>query len=683
MSDPRDIADISARGADIITFDDEGDYSEGSIGKALQDSAPIASDLVLEARDETLSARDDAEAFAQRSWRVKYEMPFRGFGYGITPLVGQVDRAGIKRARVWQDNVTGNIYSNGRVIGAAYRGINDGKYTITIGGKKAQALENNGNTWLLGISGPAGDALRARTGRPAMGLGATTEVDGSNRVGRVMGNYGDSYVPGAPKVSDIVLAPDNAGRPQIFATTATAYRQISYIEEGVGGYHRSLPGDEEYGEARIVARRAGGLDLYAGWNGPLADAANDGNLYLWLAHGESTSCGFQSSANGANGGLVTVQPPSPGGVLCWSPTSTIDATGVRVAQDTLSTVDTSRFAYTVNAAERSADDGVNYYGETGALVSATLFREFTLRRSAQVIVAATGRAGRTYAQLKKGTNPYAWAMAAVDALIAKAIALGKIPRVPFITFVQGINQFTDSQATYAPYLDELVADFNTDIKAKMVAAGFTGHPDIYLIVDQIDTRNGGSRISGVALAQLERGLNNALIICAGSKFDFNYPDSTHPDARGYMKQAGMHWRAAHRTVITGRKFKPLYAPSAVRSGQVITVTFESQDGATWALQQLAIKDQSPGNHGITARLTSTDALLTITKIVFSGLNMLITLSADPGAQVTVGIATEGSGNSGAITGPCTDIADTDRVVHPFTGEILFNRACHQWIVTAS
>ena len=546
---------------------------------------------------------------------------------------------------------------------------------------------SDGFTYFFGLAGPTIDALNARSEGIEGKVGAAEPITSlwgnaaRDKLGRVLyglDRSGAFLWPGASAGYDVCIAPDQASRPQVWAITPTDFRQITYVEEGVSGARLAEPASALSITARMVARRAGGAGLFASWNG-VQTVADDGTLRMDATYGQSLSSGY------GGGGFVpvgiTLTPPQanplPGSVLMFSSTAGAPATfGVRPSDDALLTAPPSRFAYLVDARESVRDFGNGkVLGETPCTAAGLVYQEMGLNRRAPVVVGTYGIGGQAYATLKKGTTAYTNVMRGVDGLVARAAELSRTPRVDVLKFIQGEANATDPQATYAGYLDELRSDFTTDVKAK------TGQvDDPVLFVCQMGSQTSSGVVSEVALAQLERGINAAGIVCVGPKYHLTFVDGTHMTSRSYLTWGGYYGRAQAWQLRAGQKWKPLYATAAALSGRDILLTFNLPTGAPLRWDMANILE--PGNRGFTVRQSGTVLRIESVDIVASNQVRVRLISAPTGTGIEVGIAAEGAGAQGPQTGRRSNLCDADRTAHPMTGELLTNYACHQRIAVA-
>lgn len=297
------------------------------------------------------------------------------------------------------------------------------------------------------------------------------------------------------------------------------------------------------------------------------------------------------------------------------------------------------------------------------------------------LVSAHGVGGRTYAELKKGTVPYANLLEAVRRARVMAERNDLDYSVESVSWIQGESNRLDAKATYKAYMVELQSDLTDDLNA------LTGEPDeVLLAMDQISNFTAYSvAYSEVPFAQLEVAIENPTkMLCVGPKYMVPYvADGVHLPAASSAIIGSYHARAIdkHRKWMktgTGTPWKPLYCTGAVRVGAVITLTMHVPVGSL-TLDTSAVTD--PGNNGITWNQTGGTAR-TISSVAVVGNTIVVTLSGDPGSPgaSSVGIAAVGTPmtNGGPTTGARSNFRD-QATETDIDGNIMRNWACHQLI----
>lgn len=302
--------------------------------------------------------------------------------------------------------------------------------------------------------------------------------------------------------------------------------------------------------------------------------------------------------------------------------------------------------------------------------------------TAAALISAHGVGGQSYAQLKKGTTPYANAMAAIKRARVIASRAGVAFSSRVMVWIQGEANRANSKATYKSYLLELQADVTTDINH---LTGETG--EVLVCTDQISNWTAyGETASEVPFAQLEAALQNPTkIICVGPKYFLQTEsDGIHISPARSAILGSYHGRAIkkHRTFLAGtpgaQPWRPLHCVSASRSGAVVTLVMNVPVGPL-AFDTSAVSN--PGNYGFRWFQTGGTAR-TISSVAISGSNIVITLSGDPGSPSASGIGIADVGTAGAFGGPTTgprcclrdSAADTD-----IDGNVMRNWACHQLV----
>jgi hypothetical protein len=205
-----------------------------------------------------------------------------------------------------------------------------------------------------------------------------------------------------------------------------------------------------------------------------------------------------------------------------------------------------------------------------------------------------------------------------------------------------------STVGYGSGLHQFWQDYNTDLKA------ITGQTrDVVLFATQQSTQNSGANGSAVQLWQASVA-NPDQIVCVGPKYQYQYgPDSLHLPATGYVRMGEKYAEIFDIVVNQQRAWKPLQPNKITRVGAVLTLAMDvpnpplvwdtalapphQQLNQAWANGKgFEVSDQS-------------NKPLTIASATISGSNVVITLSADPGASkvhVAYALTQDGGGSLG-------------------------------------
>lgn len=302
----------------------------------------------------------------------------------------------------------------------------------------------------------------------------------------------------------------------------------------------------------------------------------------------------QSDSNGGiDGNVLTVTPRDPGRGSIWlggaRPTG-LDQGSADI--DIVLTAD--QLSSFVDAVEV-------FYGTTGeTFCSLAAHRTLALLPSSAACVYTThGISGAGYNSLKRGTTPYINLMAGVARAVAIAREEGDryVVHVPFVIFVGGEADFADP--LYADKLIEFQADLDRDIRSVTQS-----ETPVKLVISQ-EARNDNAL---ARLAQLEVALADPdKFVCIGPRYDLSYiPDeeggtTAHLNAVG-VAQMGVNIGKTIGALLNGTQWVPLYCSSAVRTGNVIDLTFAGGVG-NLVLDTTVITPLADGNYGIEWRQT--------------------------------------------------------------------------------
>jgi hypothetical protein len=323
-----------------------------------------------------------------------------------------------------------------------------------------------------------------------------------------------------------------------------------------------------------------------------------------------------------------------------------------------------------------------------AFAAALLDRELASRPDLKVVVCGTGDPATAYTGIKKGTGPYADAMAQlarVNALGLAEIAAGRAPGKARGAILRGVVLLHgENDAQNANYRDNLV-EFRTDVQAD--ARTITGqHEEVPFLLTQmaalrfIDPNPGSTLKNKSVLAQLavsqETGSRHYLEegCYANECIDYAHWQNTARRREGEKLGATMH-----RVIHLGGDHQAI-APKPLSewtiSGNTIVIPWLTS-GYPLALDTTLVTD--PGNYGFSLK----DSVgTTITHVAVTGdAEITLTLSAPFGANAVIdcGYSNGGDGTHGGPTsGARTCVRDTNPAVSRFDNSIHLYRWSAIW-----
>lgn len=332
------------------------------------------------------------------------------------------------------------------------------------------------------------------------------------------------------------------------------------------------------GLALDVVRDAGVTRYYL-WGG--VDAPDTvTTIHHVPGSGQSVSVGFNSQD------LLTGENPDPrllmpnGGIRTLGNIHHPSLTDMALAPERVSGISPARETQIGTSAETPASGiGLEFIQGIAATEAA--------------LVSLHGIGSNPYQNLKKGTQPYANILIAVERLRVATLFSGRDYTCDAVFWDQGEGNIGNSAAQRIADLEELQADLTADINA---ITGGTG--EVVLIACQTSSAAsyGYSLIPGTPIGQLHAALNNPTkIICPGPKYQHPYNDTAHTAAVGCKKYGEEVGRMRAR-LLNGEDTQPFYAMTAVRSGNTVTVTFSQPDDTTWEVNEVIVSN--PGNYGL-------------------------------------------------------------------------------------
>jgi hypothetical protein len=188
----------------------------------------------------------------------------------------------------------------------------------------------------------------------------------------------------------------------------------------------------------------------------------------------------------------------------------------------------------------------------------------------QLLVGSGAYSGRTMAQLEKGTSPYAELIGQVQAGFNLAQAEGRRFVASALSWVQGPGDYLSGYRYYLLRQIALANDFDEDCRA------ITGQTrPVFTLISQSASQGVAHRRT-VPLAQLEASLRSPHIVLAAPEYQFKYlPDGmlVHVDGASTRIMGAYLGLALKRTLIDGKKWRPLMPSNIDVQGRVIYVRF--------------------------------------------------------------------------------------------------------------
>ncbi len=195
----------------------------------------------------------------------------------------------------------------------------------------------------------------------------------------------------------------------------------------------------------------------------------------------------------------------------------------------------------------------------------------------QMLYAEFGLSATAYSGIKKGTQPYANILIAVQKAIALATALSS-PRTLLVraaTLTHGETDVQDgtTQAQYEADILQLQQNLTAD------AAAFTGQSQLVaMFLDQVASWTAyGLATSGIPLAQLAATLDNpdrVFLVCPKYFLTYYSGDGIHLTAHSEEVLGEYYAKAYFQSIIRGIPWKPVYPVSIVLTDSThITIAF--------------------------------------------------------------------------------------------------------------
>ncbi|KQR77570.1 hypothetical protein [Rhizobium sp. Leaf341] len=532
--------------------------------------------------------------------------------------------------------------------------------TRSRGGKTPMSKGNAGAvTWfdaLLQRVRSYGDPLTGHAVRRAGWI-----VPMVNRMGAIIGGMardGEWYSPGAvsaPMAYPVVVTDGN--RAQAHVADGAVERRLSLYESPVRASKVAAPG-------LVRSACADGSIRHSSYRGQGVDLAPDNALRLIIKMGQSLGYG---GVNNDPAAYIT-QAPSPR-VLMWQQ-------GVVPAGASQAAIAASALTTMVPAFEQVISAN---FGETGDVALAWMLNGPAGRRGGSTYQVANFCKGNTpYSGIKKGTVPYANAIAHLQAVKAWCTANGYTPVIEALIFDHGENDSAAdvSEATFQGYQVELLTDFSADAAAIF---GVTQFWPMFVVQKGI-FRSG--LLSGPSLAQANCNAANSRMFCVGPQYMIDFQDFYHPPSWMHRVRTAYIGKAIRSRLMTNEDtWSLLKAVSGTIVGQGFELVFNVPRGPI-QLDTSIVSD--PGTMGITYTDDSTTpAVILPGSLRVSGPDRIVgsfdKMPTGGNRKIRIGWAAGTNAAQGRINGPRTCIHDSDMEACPATGWLLLNYAIHQEI----
>ncbi len=240
----------------------------------------------------------------------------------------------------------------------------------------------------------------------------------------------------------------------------------------------------------------------------------------------------------------------------------------------------------------------------------------------RALVSLCGVGGTAYAGLAQGTAPYIASIAQVTAGLARATALDLTFGVTCVTCVHGEQDGNEGSLVYDDYMVEWQTDYETDIQA---ITGQTGR------IPMLHSQMSAIADSDIPLAQLRAHIAYPGVhILVGPKYHLPTVDGAHLTNEGYRQMGEEYAKVYLQAIVERGTWEPLRPLSLIRSGAVITVTFNVP------VPPLVL-DTTPLSPPVVIVDNGFEYLLAgvpqgIASVAIDGDTVVVTLDADPGGS---------------------------------------------------
>ncbi|WP_251473579.1 sialate O-acetylesterase [Stenotrophomonas lactitubi] len=286
----------------------------------------------------------------------------------------------------------------------------------------------------------------------------------------------------------------------------------------------------------------------------------------------------------------------------------------------------------------------------------------------QLLIGNAAYGGYSIGQLEKGTPPYAELMGQVQAGFNIAQQQDKLFAATCMWWIQGEGNYTSTQTAYRTRLVQLARDFDADCRLVTGQAGPT-----YLIASQTTSQGQVDYSRSVQLAMVDAQSVEPLVVLAAPQYMYTYLLDewlAHVDAASTRLLGAYLGLAYKRTVIEGRKWRPLMPIAATVQGRVIYLRFNKS-----GLRLDTDLVPAQPNFGISLR-TSSNAEHQITSVAVAQPDVLKIVCAAPvplGVDLWLGGKTAVGINN--YQGGATNIRDSQGDDRTFD-----NYPLHNWAV---
>ncbi len=273
----------------------------------------------------------------------------------------------------------------------------------------------------------------------------------------------------------------------------------------------------------------------------------------------------------------------------------------------------------------------------------------------RLLVSCSAVPNSAYAALKKGTAPYARAIAHVMAGASLAAQAGQTYRVRAVASVHGESDHVEGSVTYAADLAAWQADLDADVRAVTGQAA-----RVPMLHSQMDSwAVFGAETSAIPQAGWLASLADPEgLPLVGPRYFLPHVDGVHLSNEGYRALGEHHAKVYRRVVLEGARWSPLQPRSASRDGDAIIVLFDVPTPPL-VLDDSAVSD--PGSKGF--EVEGAGARLAITAVSLGGVDRVRLDLAQPvpSGPLTVRYAWRApvGSHGGPASGPRGNLRDSD------------------------
>lgn len=295
-----------------------------------------------------------------------------------------------------------------------------------------------------------------------------------------------------------------------------------------------------------------------------------------------------------------------------------------------------------------------------------------------VLVSSHGVGGQTYANLAKGTVPYAGITRAMREAAKQCRASGRTYEVFSLCYVGNEDNYGEPGAAYSDHLIELQSDVESDAQA---ISGRANASVPMLLIQPSSWTYYGNRPTASDLPRAQMNVMLAYpakLAVVGPLYPYPHnDDGVHPTPESNRTLDALLGRALAR-VATGGNAAGLYAVSAVRAGITVTVTCKVPDGNSLAIDTALVTN--PGQLGLVYRDGAGNSVA-VSNIAVAGSTITLTLASAVAGTLGFGLEGVSGQKAGPTTGPRCCIRDTSADTAP-DGSRLYNWMCHCAVAVA-